>query len=439
MYSDERIQELANQFRLVFVDDAWKKGKSIQRRQAITQSILFDDRHFSRVKSHIKTEVCAMKPKKARLIQAFDAPVDNYIVADHYRAFTEALLHVTLEPTVYQGMYVHLRSACGLNRLDMSRQIYEWLLEAPLGGKNHIFIDDVSNMDGNVQLVHLDAQQRLYEALSPDLAAHHRATISFKGCIPRRAMTNADSTVFYRAVGTVKSGAQDTSSGQTCRRIDGVVRNFHTLGCKAIRGFAFGDDVWLIVTFDVLPTCEQVMAVQATYGWPTRGVFTQELEESEFLSCSFAYCVGGVHMFPKLGRMFAKLFWTWRRLSARKRRHYVTQIALSTLPAYEGFALVQAWLRWHIDSPPRTVPEWMLRPSLCAPVGEVRWTNFIIARYGALPPTDLIARIKRLSKDDVHLLADPWVRTVMIRDLVDPAESVGVDTISLLLSHSVNE
>lgn len=433
LYQAPVYQSLAQIFRESFSDDSWKTGKTGIRVAQIEDSLLYDECEPSVCKSHIKTEVAPLRPTKARLIQAFVKPVDNYVVADHYRAFTHAITQHTSKPTTYLGRYIHLRSACGLNRAEIASQVSAWLLEAPIGPDNLCFIDDVSNMDGSVQMPHLLAQQELYEALSPDLAAHHKRTFRFKGVVPGR---RGASTVRYAGVATVKSGAQDTSSGQTTRRIDGLVRclcAFPTV--TALRGFVFGDDVWVLIGVSGSPPALDAIALeQEKYGWKTKGVFVGSLEESSFLSCCFAHCVGGVHMFPKPGRMLAKLFWTWRRLSLRVRRAYVREIAISVLPAFQGFPFMEHWLRWHIQGPAAPKRDWMDRLTHVHPIGAVDWTGFLAQRYGlGHPPVSLFAAVSACDPEQVHLLPSHWANLVMIRDLFDDALIQGADTFSNLV------
>lgn len=419
--------ELRDYFWDSYQDDDWHANKTITRRTEIARSIAYDDPKLSRISAHIKTEVSASYPKKARLIQAFVNPVDNYLVADHYRAFTHALLKFTLIPRFHCGIYVHVRSACGLNRQDIAAQIGHWLDEVA-STSYRVFCDDVSNMDGSVQLVHLQAQQELYEHLSPELAHHHGSTFSFKGMVPARRMRDSHTHVTFSGDGRVKSGAQDTSSGQTCRRIDGIVRCFSAYGgVVSLRGFVFGDDVWLLVVADDYDET-RFADIQLAYGFRTKGVFVREIEHSEFLSCTFAWTDTGVHMFPKPGRQFAKLFWTWRRLGHRQRGHYISQIAESVLPAYRGFTFMEHWLGWHLKAPiqRRFLIE---RPSLAAPIGTVDWDRFVGIRYGlCMPSADSYRRVDSCCHGQVHLLSDPWADVVMSIDLADLTDVYQADT-----------
>lgn len=408
-------------FHLCLKDDAWHYRKTGRMKQRIQESILLDRPRPERIVAHIKTEIVGIRPTKARLIQAFDAYADNYVVADHYRAFTEALLRVTDEQYQFCGMEVHVRSACGLNRVDMALQIASWLSVHPPGGDTRIFLDDISNMDGSVQLPHLRAQANLYDMLSPAMAQHFRSTFNFRGIVRQHCMNNASGSVRYVGQATVKSGAQDTSSGQTCRRIDGIVRCFASLGAKSICGFVFGDDVWLLVT--KCPDLSAISSEQEKYGWKTKGCYVDCVESSDFLSCGFARTKTGVHMFPLIGRTLAKLFWTWRQVPERRRAHYRHQVAEAMMPAYQGFTFMMGFLGWHLmkSAPQSRCAEFHFpRPKLvhANPLSKVNWPSYVAARYGLPMPKPF--KWSQLPHKLNHLVALPWANDVMRYDLMDP-------------------
>lgn len=429
VYRPTTYNDLRHLFLLDFADDDWTRRKPQRLVQSIRDSLALDQPQPHRIVAHIKTEVSPLRPKKARLIQAFDRYADNYIVADHYRAFTHAFVLWTAEPRDFMGMHVHVRSACGLNRVDIAQQISDWLLIYPPGPNTKIFIDDVSNMDGSVQMPHLMRQAELYQHLSPALHEHFSATTAFKGVVRESQMDRANGPVRYIGLATVKSGAQDTSSGQTCRRLDGIVVCFQRLGAKAIVGFVFGDDVWLLVVGP--PSLSDIVLEQQKYGWKTKGVYVHTLEQSEFLSCGFAYTSDGlVHMFPLLGKLFAKLFWTWRTVSPRRAASYRHQVAEGILPAFSGFRFVVGWLSWHLskrrfNKHTRWTPDARAKLPATAPPGCVCWANYVQNRYGLLMPEPI--DWSDFSHSQSHLVYNPWVNMVMGFDLADPAER-GTDT-----------
>lgn len=420
LYSSEMVPRFRHWFHLLCTDDSWRAKKTAKLCRRIQQSIDFDEPQPANVIAHVKTEIVAMRPSKARMIQAFGKFSDNYIVSDHYRAFTKALSKVTDDVYDFHGMKVHLRSACGLNRRQMAAQIDEWLLDYPLGGSTKLFVDDVSNMDGSVQSPHLLAHLELYQKLSPHLAHHFAQTFRFKGCVRQHSMAGAVTAIRYVGKATVKSGAQDTSSGQTCRRIDGVVRCFHRLGATAIVGFAFGDDLWLIVVG--APEVELIEAEQSKYGWKTKGCYVTTVEQSDFLACSFVRTTQGLHMTPLPGRILSKLFWTWRDVPPSRIRDYRRQVAEAILPAFKGFRFMEQFLQWHISDPATTKRSRFIfdkpKQQLQAPPGMPDWLGFLQARYGLSWPIDV--QFSSFRKDQVHLVYSAWANIVMQYDLEDP-------------------
>lgn len=425
IYRPSAALQMAELYHQLYEYESWHKGKTLVRRRVIQESLDYDDPQPSRIKAHIKTEVVLKRPTKARVIQAFVNYVDNYEFADEYRAYTEALVQWTSVPRPWRGMLIHLRSACGLNHTQIATQVSEWLSEYPLG-QYHLFIDDISNMDGAVQPAHLDLQVQLYSYFSERLADHARSTIKFKGSIHGR---RDEGSVAYWGNGTVKSGSQDTSSGQTARRIDTFVQSAYELGVTAVVGFAFGDDLWVLVG-PQRPTPEAWYAAQLRQGWKTKGLYVSSPETSDFLACTFApKKTGGYAMVPMPGRIFAKLMWTWREVVDSTRGSYCHQVAEMFLKRYLGFDLMVTFLRWHMTLP-KGRDVYIPKLEYKAQDGdgrEVDWEVFLMERYNlGLPPRESEALVRSVPHTHTALLFDPWVDAVMRYDLSDPCDRVAV-------------
>jgi hypothetical protein len=280
-------------------------------------------------------------------------------------------------------------------------------------------------MDGSVQRAHLEAQYELYDHLSSRMAAHARATERFYGVVKHGGYA----TLYYTGRYTVKSGAQDTSSGQTTRRLDLLVRCFVHFGVSELRGFVFGDDVWLLVTGGDLPSVEAVRLEQCRAGWKTKGVYVANVESSEFLASVFVPDVaGGYAMVPKPGRLLAKLFWTVRNVPPRRRASYIKQVAESFLDRYTGFHFMECWLGWHMSGIQHKHDQQFTMPLTNKPVvprhpHALAWQEFLHLRYGVgFPPRSSFDKIIGCNKHSVHILHDPWVEELMRYDLSDPAE-----------------
>lgn len=395
--------------------DAWQARKSQSFRQRILDSIAVDPPHPRLIKAHIKTEVCAMFPSKARLIQASFSNRDSYEFADEYRAFTHALICWTSIPRVHFGMQVFLRSACGLNHVDMAVQMSEWI--TTYGRLAHYFIDDISNMDGSVQAVHLEEQIALYRECDKHLADHAAASVRFRGFV--QAKSSCPTTVAYGGIATVKSGAQDTSSGQTTRRIDTFVRALSGTGVTHIIGFAFGDDLWVML-LGVCPSPEAMYQLQARCGWKTKGVYVDCPEQTDFLACSLVPDTAGNYaLVPLIGRQLAKLFWTWRPLPERFRGEYLRQVAVGMLPHYAGFHFMEDWLRWHLQFPTGPKLRGFTYHTRTFHTTPCLWSVFIARRYNLGMPE--VFNFKQFPKENSVLISHPWADQVMRYDLTDPA------------------
>jgi len=417
IYSTCVAREMGAYYDQALRQGSWRTGKTLVKQRQVEESIAMDFPNYSRVKAHIKTEVVLTWPKKARLIQAFVRLRDNYEFADQYRAFTAALVEWTHIPRVYFGTKVDLRSACGLNHEAIAKQVSAWLEEYPQAART-IFVDDLTNMDGSVQNAHLQPHYELYSALDPLLAMHSRASHLFKGTI-----TAQESTVFYKGEATVQSGAQDTSSGQTCRRIDTFVRCLYGTGVTHIIGFAFGDDLWVIMG-GVVPPLEQMAQLQAKCGWKAKGMYVGRPEQSDFLGCTFVPDeAGGYAMLPMIGRLLTKLFWTWRVVPPRRQASYIRQVAEGFYPRFQSLRFMASYLQHHMAVPEDKPFFWARPPAQDVHPVKLCWPEFFHNRYClGMPPESLIQLIQALPKASSALVSDPWAESVIEYDLADPAE-----------------
>jgi hypothetical protein len=369
-----------------------------------------------------------MWPKKGRLIQAYVRPIDNYIVADMYRAYSAAFALWTEVPREFFGMKVHLLSACGMNPVAIGRI-------ASKIAKLHqakFLLDDVSNMDASVQNPHLDCQYDLYSRCDPLMEAHARATRDCHGSV-KSART---ATVYYRVKATVKSGSPDTSSGPTTRRMDGIVRTLRSLGCLACHGLVFGDDVFIALVFAQWPSMELFYQAQASYGWATKSVVVDDMCKVDFLASAFVPDVeGGYAMVPKPGRLLAKLFWTTKKVVPVNRGSYIKQIAEAFLPRYVGFKFMTEWLLWHCRVPVRRQFNLQLEHKIVPQHHcKLQWENFVARRYGLLMPDQQdIDEIRACKYPGTYVLTSFWARQVVAYDVADPADRDPLTLISSIL------
>lgn len=413
LYRPSVYEELKRDFHACYREGAWRTGKSLRRQAVIQDSLDWDEPREDRANSHIKTSIEVQVPTKSRLIQAFHRPADNYALADLHRAYTDAFVRWTSVPRTFGDMYVHVRSACGLNHQHIAEQITEWVRELA-NQQYRIFMDDVTNMDGSIQEAHFRPHLDLYQALDPRLARELRAGLRYKGFIRTR-----QGVVNYMAYCTVRSGAQDTSSGQTSRRLDMFVRACRSLGVRQVRAFVFGDD---IIAFLVGGPSDPKLydAQHALMGLKCRACFVEELEQADFLSCAFVPDVaGGYAMLPKLGRLLAKLFWTWRDIPPRRLGSYLHQVAEAFLPRFQSFELMAVWLSRHMHRQDRPWTGDAVRIQAPHP-HLLDWPTFLSKRYSLPLPVELTAFLGTLPPGTIGIIEHPWSRAVLEYDLADP-------------------
>lgn len=411
-------EALAGLFWAFVETESWHQGKTQARISLIQDSLDQDHPKPQRTLGHIKTDVNPLRPTKARMIQAFHRPVDNYQYADAYRAFTAALTEWTRVPRVFRNLQLHIRSACGMNHAQMAAQVTAWYREFSLTPL-HILVDDVSNMDGSIQLPHLDLQTWLYAGMDPAMSAHHARTVKFSGVVRGRS-----GNICYKGHGTVKSGAQDTSSGQTCRRIDSLVIVLEELGIRRAAGFVFGDDVLVFVDRPMDPVA--YAALQARMGLAVKYAMVDALERADFLSCTFMPDRDGSYaMLPKPGRLLAKLFWTWRVVPEARRGSYLREVAQGFNGRFSGCTFLETWLAWHLRHPVRRNMVLPLKPKQPIHPTPILWPDFFATRYGLpMPPDDLTALVAAVPHGDTAIIRHWWTEAVQEFDLSDPSERI---------------
>jgi hypothetical protein len=163
--------------------------------------------------------------------------------------------------------------------------------------------------------------------------------------------------------------------------------------------------------------------VQRCFGWQTKGVFAESVEESDFLSSNFVLCKSGAYlMIPMIGRLLAKLFWTWRHVTDKNRADYCRPIAESFMPTFQGFEFMEKWLSWHRRRPVGKRCRYVhYKPEVIPVARGALWSEFLFRRYGlSLPPRDLIEQLD-VPFSKVAIINHAWSEAVMKYDLADPA------------------
>lgn len=419
-----------------FEPDAWAIGRGLNKLRLIEESIAKDERTDGRVNMMLKKEGNPVSlsspslPSKARGIQFNTNLRTAYEEAPIQFSLCKALAHATRGSHTFAGMLVHVVYTADMNQEDISR--FATAAEVARASYVHSFIDerDGKNWDANVQVEHRQALCDWYEAVNPKLAEIARANIKVRG-----VYRNGPFKITYDIDGTVKSGHFDTSSGNGALNVDITVTAISKLPGRLrpvrVEGMVMGDDLILWLYFDhvVDPKeyCEAINSLEREAGiQPVRGIF-DDLRNASFCSMGFYTSHNGFVALPKLGRLFARLFWTVTPLEGRDPARLASTIANSFYPMYHEYAPMREFLRAHMHARPLeltgvNVP-YLIRNGPLPRVSGVHWIGDHIVKYGL--PGGVLEEMPELVKDFTGILDHPVVNIMLKEDMSDPPERRG--------------
>jgi hypothetical protein len=303
--------------------DRWPRAK----RLAILLSMARDTVCPSRLLAMIKRENNHSWPTKARLIQYYYNMATQAAYGSQFVALQKALFAWAPEHP-YEGVRVTFGS--GMNNGDLG----DWMTRVHDRFARPFFYErDGKNWDATMQRFHHDLKMRLYRVYDPGFA---KFVDDGFACLADCRLPNG--LFRYRIVGTVKSGHNDTTLGNSlinaCIAIEACVR----LGLQA-EVLVVGDD--LLVATELDPS--GLSDIERGYGInPEARVFRSYLDVSFISGCWLR--AGAGHIFvPKLGRLLARLWWTTSPPSKKQLRNYRHSVVaglravLGRVPLYDEF------------------------------------------------------------------------------------------------------
>jgi len=393
----------------------------------------------------IKKEVNAINldtqelPKKARGIQFCTNLRTAYEHAVMQTSFCHALADATNDEVEYKGVKFYLRYTASMT----PEEIGSFATESE--GRRAMFADsflderDGKNWDANVQRAHRWALAGWYGKFSPELQKMALEQIKVTG-----RYANGPVLVKYSIDGTVKSGHWDTSSGNGALNIEitaqAIAGLSQALRPREVRGLAMGDDLLLWLYFDhpVDPRSyyQEINEREAKLGiHPVRGLFRDVLHVS-FCSMGF-YWTDRAQLvaLPKVGRCFAKLFWTVTPLRNRCPARLASTVAHAFLPAYHTYKPMRAFLKHHTAVAPLEVDirdqmPYVLREHALPRTTGVLWDEAHVVKYG-LTPCSLDNMAEVLAACPVGIVSHPAVSRMLAEDTCDPPERRGCLTANI--------
>jgi hypothetical protein len=293
------------------------------------------------VKCFVKFEGGHNRPTKARAIQMYkNLATQNRYAARFYclqKAFGECIGLDGFGRDLCLGLFgqdITLTFASGLTPQALGR----WMDR--IADRAKAFYErDGKNWDATMQTAHIEQRLRFYRAIDSELADFAGECANVRGGMKIHGV----GSIQYTAVGTTKSGHNDTSLGNSitnlCLALETMLE--HGVGGDVI---AMGDDLLAGVSSDF--SIDAFTEYERGLGIKPEARKFYGPEQVSFVSGCFApVLAGGSYTFlPVPGRILTRLFWTTNPPGRKKQRAWRTTVAKGMQHLFRGVPLMMAFL-----------------------------------------------------------------------------------------------
>lgn len=312
----------------------WLQKWPENRRRSFEKSRATDDVRPNRVKAMVKREVNHKRPTKARLIQFYPNLATQAEFGPEFYALQKTLCRRFRR---HRMGSVDVTIASGMNPMEIA----DWMRQVQQEGAVCFYERDGKNWDASMQAQHADFRQNLYELFDERLAHFARACNAVTG------MAAFEGGVFrYRVNGTVKSGHNDTTLGNSLVNAAIAVAAFRRIGVPASILVA-GDD--LLVACYGHVECSVVAAYEAEYGITPEARVFNDFEHVSFISGIFMHDGVDYHFVPTPGRLLARLWWTINPPPQKKAGPYLRGVARGLLGVLSGMPVLGRFVARYDD------------------------------------------------------------------------------------------
>lgn len=391
---------------------AWLEKWPQKKREAIIDSELGDDVLPDRVKVMVKREVNHALPSKARLIQFYPNFATQAKFGPEFYAMQKTYTEVFHRFEILPG--VRITFASGLNASSLGKWMEDVLSDIP----NPMFYErDGKNWDSTMQRPHMDVRLAAYDVGGAEFVAFVSAGFEVTG-------TCQGSALKYKLTGTVKSGHNDTTLGNSL--VNAFIAALSMAKC-GLRGdiIVAGDDLLSVVDGDF---DEHALAgVERDFGIvPEYRKFDNVLDVS-FISGVWFRCNTGFIFAPKPGRLLARLFWTTKPPPPKRYAQYCNGIVAGLRPTCSAMPIIGAFLEAHYrdDVEVDAVAAWQHRTELevdhALDLGDKCLRDSFCARYGLTHDdvAEVEQALRELPKGSVGFLSHPVLDRIVGHDLAD--------------------
>jgi hypothetical protein len=419
-FSSDLVEQLRRRAIGRFVDvfaheaDRWLSRWSQVKQAQIERSRLVDDMRPGDVSTFVKREVSMTWMSKARSIHGYA----NFATQEAFAREFVAAQKSVFEHHIDLGGGVHLAYASGMNNIDIG----QWMSDTMNFGFSWFYERDGKNWDATMQMPHFLVRCGVLVdivGLVDFMTKCYRVTARGR---------KGPARIKYKLSGTVKSGHNDTSLGNSLVNAVIVVSMLRHFGVAG-RVIVAGDDclVALKADFDL----GAYIAYERAFGIePVAAKFKHPLDVS-FLS-GYWWDVEGRYVFtPRLGRVIAKLFATVRPPSRRQANDFLHSICVGMRMTIDEMPIARLWLDLHDPLPgqPLVIAPWMLI--------ERYWLKHVVQQH---LPRDIILPQMLARYDLVHtdvqdielmllevslqpgIIVHPVLQRIISFDVADPTD-----------------
>ncbi len=380
---------------LVSYYDQWIYKWPLSKQIAIKYSDRHDRFAPGKVKSFVKREVVTDEPSRPRLIQGYKTLTTQARFGPEFTVFQKALVTVCDRFEIFPGITITMASGMNADALA------QWMELSLLSCRRRpYFIErDGKNWDATMQKMHHLTKLFYMRYCSPQLASFVE-----KGFRSVGTVLGEQGRLIYRLNGTVKSGHNDTTSGNS---LINMLICADTLRLCGLSGHVIvaGDDALIVV--DGKPDLDLYLSVEKDFGIvPKARLFTDVIDVS-FVSGHWVPIGDGHFIFaPFLGRLLSKLWWTVSPPAAKKIDDYRYSVVMGLSRTCGRLPLFSHFLNIVVTRNARVMPidKWKYSPYVG---GADYCVNFQVAltsmakRY-TLTTTQLLGFASFLSKLSPH-------------------------------------
>lgn len=400
--------EFAYTEHLSFWADAWIRKWPAKKQAMIRASVDLDEVRPDRVVTMVKREVYHKAPTKARMIQYYPTLADQARFGPEFYSLQKTYTAWFQRRLVSDGIRVTFAS--GLN----SNALSAWMSEVISDYANPMFYErDGKNWDSTMQEAHLGVRLAAYSCAGDEFRAFVKAGFHVTGRAARGALK-------YRLRGTVKSGHNDTTLGNSL--VNAFIA-YESMRELHLRGdiLVAGDDLLVVIDGDY--DFDKLVAAERRFGIVPEARKFESPGDVSFISGVWLECDSGYLFAPKPGRLLARLFWTTQPPPPGKEQQYLNGIVAGLSPTCSEVPIVRAFLAAHYREGCEAMirPDWKYRVCLerVGPIPKGLLAPFC-RRYGlTLDDVEAVESFIFEHRGKIGLLSHPVLDRVVAVDLAD--------------------